>query len=249
MVDAEILRLQKTLYTSKNPTRRWLHCTRRDWIIDELQHLQGERRKALEVGFGSGVYLPHLAALYDAVVAIDLQPAFIEHGASMARALPNLRVVADDITHSKLDGDTFDLILCSEVIEHISDWQKAFAEMHRLLKPGGRLLLSTPQPYSPLEVLGKIAFKPGIVSIVRLVYGEEIKETGHISLLSQKQIEGALNRVGFRITKRFKTGVYLPGAAEFLGTTALRLERWLESRLRDGPLDQLLWVQFYLAQK
>ncbi|HLX36364.1 MAG TPA: class I SAM-dependent methyltransferase, partial [Candidatus Binataceae bacterium] len=149
-MDPEILRLQKTLYTSKNPTRRWLHCTRRDWIIDEIQGIGGERRSALEVGFGSGVYLPHLAARYAEVTGIDKEPAFLEHGAAMARDLPNLRVIADDITRSKLDANSFDLVLCSEVIEHIPDWPKAMAEMYRLLKSGGRLILSTPQPYSPV---------------------------------------------------------------------------------------------------
>jgi 2-polyprenyl-3-methyl-5-hydroxy-6-metoxy-1,4-benzoquinol methylase len=248
-VDSEVLRLQKTLYTSKNPTRRWLHCTRRDWIIAELQRLGGPRQRALEVGFGSGIYLPHLAALYSEVVAIDLERAFIDHGASIARELPNLRVIADDITASKLDSNAFDLILCSEVIEHIPDWTRALAEMHRVLKPGGTLILSTPQPYSPLELLGKIAFKPGIVSIVRLVYGEEIVETGHVNLRSQKQIMRELDRIGFRVKKRFKTGVYLPGAAEFMGNIGLRIEQWLEPRMRDGPLDQLLWVQFYVAEK
>ncbi|HLI79841.1 MAG TPA: methyltransferase domain-containing protein [Candidatus Binataceae bacterium] len=249
-MEPEILRLQKTLYNSKNPTRRWLHCTRRDWIIGELRRNSHEKRgKALEVGFGSGVYLPFLAELYAEVVAVDLQPAFLDHGRSLSETLPNLRVLPDDITGSTLHDDQFDLILCSEVIEHITGWQKALAEMYRLLRPGGTLLLSTPQPWSPLELAGKIAFKPGIVSVLRWLYGEEVLETGHCSLLSQKRITAELEAVGFRITKHFKSGVYLPVAAEFLGSAALRFEQWLESRLRNSPLDQLLWVQFYLAEK
>jgi len=249
--EPEILRLQKTLYTSKNPTRRWLHCTRRDWIAAELRRCAAEspHAKALEVGFGSGVYLPVMAALYDEVVAVDLEPVFIAHGKAMAASISNLRVLADDITASKLPAGQFDLILCSEVIEHIVQWQKALAAMHRLLRPGGTLLLSTPQPYSSVEVCGKIAFKPGIISILRLIYREEIIETGHINLLSQGQILAELGKLGFAIEKRFKSGVYIPGAAELLGNTALRIEQWLEARLRDGPLDLLLWVQFYVAQK
>ena len=249
-MDPELLRLQKTLYTSSNPTRRWLHCTRRDWIMAELRRQASQKHQtALEVGFGSGVYLPLLAELYDDAVAVDLQEAFLEHGRSLTATLPNLRVIADDITKSQLKNDEFDLILCSEVIEHIDQWQKALAEMYRLTRPGGTLLLSTPQPWSPLEVMGKIAFKPGIISLVRAVYGEEILETGHISLLSEKRITTALKAVGFSIKERFKSGIYLPVVAEFFGEPALRLERWLEGRLREGPLQQFLWVQFYVAQK
>jgi hypothetical protein len=43
--------------------------------------------------------------------------------------------------------------------------------------------------------------------------------------------------------------VYLPLAAEFLGRAAVRFEQWLEIRLRNGPFDQFLWVQFYVAEK
>ena len=203
----------------------------------------------MEVGFGSGVYLPLLSELYDEAVAVDLQEAFLESAKSLAATLPNLRVIADDITKSNLRDNQFDLILCSEVIEHIDEWQKALAEMYRLTRPGGTLLLSTPQPWSPLEVMGKIAFKPGIISLVRAVYGEEILETGHISLLSEKQITTQLQATGFTIRERFKSGIYLPLVAEFCGEPGLRFERWLESRLRDGPLEQFLWVQFYIAQK
>jgi SAM-dependent methyltransferase len=249
-MDPELLRLQKTLYTSSNPTRRWLHCTRRDWIMDELRRLAKTKPgKALEVGFGSGVYLPLLRELYQETVAIDLQEAFLENGRSLAGNLPNLRIIADDITNSQLQDDQFDLVLCSEVIEHIDEWKKALAEMHRLTRPGGVLLLSTPQPWSPLELMGKIAFKPGIISLVRFIYGEAILETGHLSLLSEKEINNELAAVGFQIEKRYKSGVYVPLVAEFCGETAVRFERWLETHLRDGPLQQMLWVQFYVARK
>src|SRR6202035_1475925 len=71
--EAELLALLETLYNSHNPTRRWLHCTRRDWIIAQIRqcaHKQG--RRALEVGFGAGVYLAALAEAYGEVVASDL---------------------------------------------------------------------------------------------------------------------------------------------------------------------------------
>src|SRR5882724_12373918 len=64
----ELLALQRALYESRNPTRRWLHCTRRDWIAGRLTRLAADgRRAALEVGPGSGVYVPLLARLFERV--------------------------------------------------------------------------------------------------------------------------------------------------------------------------------------
>lgn len=52
--------------------------------------------------------------------------------------------VVDDITRSVLPDAHFDHVLCMEVLEHVRDPFQAAHHLHRILKPGGRLLLSTP---------------------------------------------------------------------------------------------------------
>ena len=249
VTEQQLLELQQTLYTSRNPTRRWLHCSRRDWIMDAIQRYStGPRDKALEIGPGSGLYLPVLAKRFREVIAADIEDAYLNEANSLAAAHPNLHPVVDDITHSRLPERSFDLILCTEVVEHIADSARAIAEMHRLLKPGGVLILSTPQRYSPLELTAKIAFLPGVVDVVRMIYREPVLETGHINLLTTAQGTAQIERPGFKIRAQHKSGVYIPLLAEFAGNAGLRLEQWLESRLRDSPLDWLLWTQYFAAE-
>ena len=50
----------------------------------------------------------------------------------------------DDITQTKLQPDSFDYIVCAEVIEHVTRPQLAADNLLRILKPGGRCLVSTP---------------------------------------------------------------------------------------------------------
>src|SRR5665213_733767 len=76
--DEELFRLQETLYESSNPTRRWLHCSRRDWVIAAINRWGVGVGRALEVGPGSGVYLPTLAAAATEVVAIDIEDAYLD---------------------------------------------------------------------------------------------------------------------------------------------------------------------------
>ncbi len=247
--DAEIIDLQRALYTSRNPTRRWLHTSRRDIIIDAVRQcaLRGARGRALEVGFGSGVYLSTLAEQFEQVVGCDVESIYLNHSKPLALKYPNLSLVYDDITSTKLPRSSFDLVLCTEVVEHMSDSAVALANMHDLLKPGGTLVLSTPQPYCPLEMAAKIAFLPGIIHMVRLIYQEPILETGHINLMSSQKVVGQLERAGFTIRETFKSGMYLPFIAEFAGQRGLQLEKWLEGKLKRGPLDWLLWTQYYIA--
>ncbi len=247
---SELLALQETLYTSRNPTRRWLHVSRRDRVEELLRRAaaEGPTARALEVGPGSGVYLPLLAGLYDEVVAADVEPAFLDQAHRLRETHRNLVPMADDITNTDLPPASFDLVLCSEVIEHIPDSPGALWGIHRVLKPGGLLVLSTPQPLSPLEVAGRVAFLPGVIDLVRRVYREPILATGHVNLLAERELRRQMAVPGFLIVDSFKSGVYLPLVAEFGGRTALRLEQWLERRLSGGRFDGLLWTQYYLAK-
>jgi len=245
----ERVRLQRTLYDSRNPTRRWLHRTRRDWIENRVRALSrtAGAHRALEVGPGSGVYLPLLSDLYREVVASDVDPQYLAYLPPEIKRRSNLRLVEDDIVETGLPTGSFDLVLCSEVVEHLADVAGALSSMHRLLRPGGALLLSTPQRYSPLEVLGRIAFRPPLVGLVRRVYGEPILDPHHISLLSERQARAQIQAAGFRIRETHKSGAYVPLLAELGGQAALRVEQALESYLRGTRFDWLLWTQYYVA--
>jgi 2-polyprenyl-3-methyl-5-hydroxy-6-metoxy-1,4-benzoquinol methylase len=247
--DAELIGLLETLYNSRNPTRRWLHCTRRDWIAGKIREYALERPgRALEAGFGAGVYLPTLAACFTEVIATDLNQAHLEHARALIHRHPNLRLAIDDLTVSRLPEASFDFVLCTEVLEHIADTARVISGIRRLLKPGGILMLSTPQRHSLMELACKVAFLPGIVKLVRRIYGEAVFEPGHINLLSSRELRTALEHGGFRIRERFQSGLYLPLIAEFGGSPGLSFARWLEPRLRFGPLGFLLWTQYYVAQ-
>jgi 2-polyprenyl-3-methyl-5-hydroxy-6-metoxy-1,4-benzoquinol methylase len=246
--NAELLALQRALYESRNPTRRWLHCARRDWISEQLTRLAaGRLGAALEVGPGSGVYVPLLARLFDRVTVSDVHDAYLDAARTLAAPHVNVRVVQDDIRQPALPAGSFDVVLCTEVIEHVTESCEALMGMRRLLRRGGVLLLSTPQRYSPLELCSKLAFLPVVIDLVRLVYREPILPTGHVNLMTASEVRRQLAEAGFVIRESHTSGVYVPVLAEAGGEPARRLAAWLERRIRGGPLDWLLWTQYYVA--
>jgi SAM-dependent methyltransferase len=202
---------------------------------------------ALEIGPGSGVYLPTLANLFDTVVAADIASAFLAQARDLAHDHTNVKVIEDDIVRSTFASGSFDLILCSEVIEHIEDSAVALAQIGRIIKPNGVLILSTPQKFSLLEIASKIAFLPGLIELVRRVYGEPIIETGHISLLTAKAAQAQLRQAGFALRECHVSGLYLPLVAEFCGQLGLRCAFAGERILKRMGLTGLLWTQFYVA--
>lgn len=244
---SELVALQEVLYRSGNPTRRWLHCMRRDWIVATLRRHGRPGGQALEVGPGCGVYLPVLAGLFGRVVAADIETAYLRHADGLRQTLPNLELVRDDICASALPAQSFDLILCTEVIEHIRHSPAALRGMRRLLKPGGVLVLSTPQRYSPLELAAKVAFLPGVIQLVRRIYREPVIETGHINLMTAGTVRRQLQDAGFEIAEQHRSGLYLPLVAEFGGERGRQFLQRLAQKLDRGIGSHLLWTQYYVA--
>ena len=80
----------------------------------------------LDIGAQNGPY----AALFPNRVGLD-----IRHGTGVQ--------IIGDAQALGIAADTFEMILCTEVLEHLPEPQKAIDEMFRVLKPGGTLLLTT----------------------------------------------------------------------------------------------------------
>lgn len=55
-----------------------------------------------------------------------------------------LEVRFDDMTHSALESESFDIALAVEVLEHVDEDERFVSEVHRVLKPGGTFLMTTP---------------------------------------------------------------------------------------------------------
>ena len=113
----------------------------------EMLRLAGDvaGRRILDAGCGSG---PLTAALRDRgalVSGFDLSPAMIE----LART--RLGANADLLVHDLADplpyrDATFDDAVASLVVHYLEDWAGPLSELRRVLKPGGRLLISTHHP-------------------------------------------------------------------------------------------------------
>lgn len=106
------------------------------------RHLSG-RRDLAAVDLGCGYHATLLRALGPLVtsgVGIDLKIS------PEARATPNLRFVESSIEDALpgLATDGFDLVMLISVLEHLAEPLAALRECHRMLKPGGQLLLNVP---------------------------------------------------------------------------------------------------------
>ena len=243
--------LQRTLYESRNPTRRYLHRRRREWVRTAIAALPSVAT-ALEVGPGSGVYLEDLAARADRVLALDAEPEHLlaaRTSLTDGDAAKRVGFVRADLRSPPLRSGGIDLLLCSEVFEHIPPEVPVLEHLASLLSPAGTLVFTTPQPWSPVEILGKIAFRQPLLGLLRRIYREPIEPTGHINVVSARALQPRLETAGLKIVAYSMLGAYLPLLGEFGGERAARWLRWLEDRMQHRGLRALLWTQCYVLQK
>jgi SAM-dependent methyltransferase len=147
--------------------------------------------QALDIGCGSGNVTRHLADFSDHVHAIDISERAVEVAQENLRNADNISFEAIDVfavpesEREHLEGH-YDLVMLSEVLEHIDADEDALANVARLLRSDGRLLLTVPADPSQWSVEDELA--------------------GHKRRYTKQELCTKLERAGFQVEKMVNWG-------------------------------------------
>ena len=150
------------------------------------------------------------------VKAFDLYPEFMK--------VEGLKADYADLTDGiPLEDNGADIVICQEGIEHVPDQVKTFREFNRILKKGGKLILTTP---SMSHIRARLSWffletdfwrRMPPTEIDSIWFSEKNSDKiyyGHIFLLGVHQLTTLATLTGFKVEKRIKTDI---------GTTSLIL--------------------------
>ena len=114
--------------------------SRRDYVADAVDPSVG---KVLDVGCAYGWALDALRGKADELWGLDSDGAVL---AEASASYPEFHFVRGSATSLPFRDEEFDVVVLSEVIEHLRDGERAAAvdEAHRVLKPGGQLVFTAP---------------------------------------------------------------------------------------------------------
>ncbi|WP_375489122.1 class I SAM-dependent methyltransferase [uncultured Jatrophihabitans sp.] len=120
-----------------------------DYARDRFVHVAGDGSwpyaTSLELGCGTGFFTLNLklAGVIDDAHVTDLSPGMVEVAQRNARGLGfEIEGRVADAERLPYDDDTFDIVIGHAVLHHIPDLDLAFAEIMRVLKPGGRFVFA-----------------------------------------------------------------------------------------------------------
>lgn len=100
-------------------------------------------RSVADLGAGEGTLSQLLAQRAEKVIAVDLSPKMVEFGQQMAvkHDLRNLEFRLGDIENPPLTDGEVDLAILSQALHHAEHPERALKAAHRILEPGGRLIV------------------------------------------------------------------------------------------------------------
>lgn len=131
-------------YAEDNKANVWNAYYERPATLTLVGDVSGLR--VLDAGCGNGPLAAELVGMGAAVTGIDLSPGLLDLAAQ--RLGPSVVLLQADLSEPLPFGDgSFDLVVASLVMHYLEDWVPTLSEFHRLLVPGGRLIISTHHPF------------------------------------------------------------------------------------------------------
>lgn len=163
--------------------------------VKKTVSLVGKNKKVLDVGCGYGFLTELILKNKNKVKAIETSDNAIKHIKKLGIEVYDLDV--NSKWSEKID-EKFDVVVCTEVIEHVFDTDNLISNINKVLKKGGHLVISTPNVAS----LGRrIMLLFGINPI--LEFTTRIKDAGHIRYFTFDDLKNLLLEHGFKTKESY----------------------------------------------
>jgi SAM-dependent methyltransferase len=240
-----------------------------EFIVETLWGLGREPAevRVLDVGCGNGSLSLPIASLGYRVVGVDLDPGSIEH-ARQVNPFPNARFKL--VNGDRLDlPEQFDLVICSEVLEHLYNPMPLIRAIADAMKPGAFAIITVPNGQGLRELLGRV--ESFLKSTLRmrhvlkslrhlagmpdadekcLMHTSNVEQagTGHVQAFSLPGLKKRLTRGGLNVVRVVKSLFILSVFAGKRGDDWTALDRF-DSRLADALPASLASGWYVLCRK
>ena len=147
----------------------------------------GWAQHALDLGCGDGRLTVELDAAE--LTAADVSALALERAGHRLAARRVDLVELEPDAPLPLRDSTYDLVLCAETLEHVRDVQLLLSEARRVLRPGGRLAVTTP-------ALGR---RTALRAFLRGLEQEFDPRSAHLRFFTFRSLQEALTEMGFEV--------------------------------------------------
>jgi SAM-dependent methyltransferase len=174
----------------------------RGWPKNRIEAIMFESLRGgnvLDIGCGDGTLLYQLRDHFDELIGLEYSPHRLESARRNLSGLAFRGLTGSAEDMKDVPSASIDVIVSADTIEHIPDVYAAVGEMHRVLKPGGSLVINTPNIAFLKKRLVLLAGRFPSTSQPNEGLGSDILfDGGHLHYFTFRSLGLVLNRAGFR---------------------------------------------------
>lgn len=174
---------------SKNALQKLWHNKK---LSQVLKFTPKDAKRALDIGCSSGIMTARVAQILpkkSTVYGIDCYEAAIKFASSK---YPHINFSVADAHKLPFKNNSFDLVICTETLEHVLDPEKVLKEMKRVLKKNGYAIISMDS--------GSLLFRT--IWFFWTKSKGKVWENAHLHEFNSHVLEGIIKKSGFRIKNK-----------------------------------------------
>jgi SAM-dependent methyltransferase len=191
----------KRLFYTSNTIRYQVEWAR---ILEAISTI-GHQDVVFDGGCGSGEYLKRIQdeKLCRKIVGLEYDDGNFKKLKANLKGRANARIFQGSILNSEIPSALADLVMTTQVLEHIEDHEQAARELNRILKPGGYALVTVPHPPEPFPNDGHVREGYTKEDLLALFsgFGWELLRTDYF--LTRRTIDALITAEKFPLKGRF----------------------------------------------
>lgn len=198
---------------------RYAHRQRLDVISTLMGNVEG--KTMLDAGSGAGANVVKYAKAGAKVTSVDISEEAIEKNNEWLREedlTKGVTLVKGDILNLPFEEKSFDIIICSEVLEHTHDPYKTASNLVRYLRDGGVIIITMPNVFSLFW--GSVKILLWTMNLLRIKRGAENEHTGY----SFRNIISICEKAGLQLGNVCSTYIF--------PLLHFGVNNWLEKKIR-----------------
>jgi len=227
------------IYTSSTPNVEAVSFRkRRDYTVNYILEHVPEKSIILDLGCGAGPVLTQLQAHDYNLTGIDYSHDMLQHARrELDEALNNVLLIRAECEKIPMPDNSFDFVVCLGVISYAESIDTAIKELYRVLKPGGRVIVSYRNKYNDI-FLDPIRLIKYLIVLPFTFMSSETKVIGRS--IPRTEVLSSIKKCPFKIEAEHQIGfgnIRINGKILSDGNLAIKMNNVIHKFLRLTKLD------------